>query len=266
MNQPDAQDGAVESTILIANYRRNRMLRLNLQSLLCQDLQGTQILILDDTPEGDDECKAIIQEFAEHYPLDYLHTGANKTGDFWRVPGFAFNIGARQTSGRFLFLCCAEIYHRNATFPAMLEVLRSHETSIMAIPQGKSDSNGRITDLIEKHGSLDEKEFLAIRARLLVRYPFFMGMARSDFEEIGGYDEDYIGVGVEDKDLVERLMWRGCRYVNTTAQIVHLHHSRARSGEGLDDGITDRLQYNRDLFQKKKGQIVRNQGRQWGKL
>ena len=184
------------------------------------------------------------------------------------VPGFAFNIGAKRTDSKYLFLCCAEIYHQSDTLAPMLNLLREHEHKVMVIPNGKTDANGTITGLLRRDGSIPDETFHGINARLLVNYPFFMGMAREDFFKIGGYDEDFTGVGVEDKDLVERLKWSGCRYVQAhEALIIHLHHSRAKRNRGAPAAPADsRIQYNRNLFQAKKGQIVRNQDREWGIL
>lgn len=138
---------------------------------------------------------------------------------------------------------------------------------VMVIPQGKSDPNGRLTHMLESGEGISEETFITTKARLLVQYPFFMGMARQDFFDIGGYDEDFVGVGAEDRDLVERLKGHGCKYhQEPDAQIVHLCHRRSRSDRGLNDGIENRLQYNRDLFHRRRGQVVRNEGREWGVL
>jgi len=255
-----------ESTILIANYHRNAQLRWNLRGFARQKPKNAQFVILDDAPQSDFVCKKLIEEFNHQLTIQYIHTGINKKKDQWRVPGFAFNIGAKRTDSEFLFLCCAETHHHNDTLEPMLAALRQHKTGVMVIPQGKTDANGAITGLLNRDGSISDEAFEAIKARLLVNYPFFMGLARKDFFDIGGYDEDFVGVGVDDKDLVERLKWNGCKYIQVPAKIVHLHHSRARKGRGLVNGITDPLQYNRKLFQSKKGQIIRNQNREWGTL
>ncbi|MHA2084454.1 MAG: glycosyltransferase family 2 protein [Candidatus Thorarchaeota archaeon] len=256
-----------ETAILIASFHRNQPLRWNLKSLAKQDLQDTEIVILDDAPQPDIECQDVVKEFSGQLDLRYIHAGANKTGDYWRVPGFAFNIGAKQTDSRFIFLCCAEIYHQSNTLAPMMDLLRTHKKKVMVIPHGKTDGNGTVTGILQRDGSIPDAMFHGIKARLLINYPFFMGMAREDFFRIGGYDEDFVGVGVEDKDLVERLKWSGCRHVQApTALVIHLHHSRRRSQIGLSDGITNRLQHNRNIFQAKKGQIIRNQDREWGVL
>lgn len=256
----------VETTILIANFHRNEQLSWNLRSLTRQKPEDTEILVLDDTFESDKECIKLVKEYEPVLNISYLHTGKQKHNDHWRVPGFAFNIGAKRTTGEYLFLCCAEIYHHNKTIEPMVKVLRAHEEKIMVIPIGKTDKNGAITSLLNKHGYLTDEEYENYGNRLLVKYPFFMGLYRKDFFAIGGYDEDFVGIGVEDKDLVERMKWRGGQYVQAPAKIIHLHHSRKHSGAPVNDGIENRLQHNRNIFHAKKGQIVRNQDKEWGAL
>ena len=148
----------------------------------------------------------------------------------------------------------------------MVELLRQHKEKIMVIPIGKTDGNGSITGLLNRDGAITDETYHAIKARLLVNFPFFMGLPRTDFLDIGGYDEDYTGVGVEDKDLVERLKWRGGRYIQAPSMILHLHHSRRRIQTDQQEDVRIRTQYNRNLFQAKKGQVVRNQDREWGVL
>lgn len=257
-----------ESTILIASYRRNELLKWNLISLERQGLGDVEIIVLDDSPgEGDSDCLEIVDDFSDRINIRYIHTGANKKGDYWRVPGFAFNIGVKQSESNFIFLCCAEIFHRNETVQPLTEVLKRSPRAL-AVPCGKSDTNGRITKFLNNgDGHFSEKDFIDIKAGLLVKYPFFMGMSRSEFVSIGGYDEDFIGIAVEDRDLVERLILNGCSYDQVKeSHIIHLSHSRLRSASGLNDGISDRLGYNRALYRKKLGTIIRNQGKEWGTL
>lgn len=255
-----------ESTILIATFHRNSQLLWNLKSLAKQAFNDAEILVLDDAWEPDAACQELVESFQKQLHISYLHTGQQKTANYWRVPGFAFNIGARRTESEFLFLCCAEIYHQNNTIQPMVELLRQHQEKVMIIPIGKTDKNGHITARLNQNGQLSDEDYETYGTRLLVKYPFLMGLPRKDFFEIGGYDEDFTGVSAEDKDLVERLKWRGGQYIQAPSKIVHLSHSRVRAQDGLQQDVKVRTQYNRSLYQSKKGQIVRNVNREWGIL
>ena len=255
-----------ESTILIATFHRNSQLLWNLKSLARQKLVDTEILVLDDAWESDADCQELVADFQDRLNISYLHTGQQKAANYWRVPGFAFNVGAKRTESEFLFLCCAEIYHHNNTIQPMVDLLRQHQEKVMIIPIGKTDKNGQITTRLNQGGQLSDEDYETYGTRLLVQYPFLMGLPRKDFFEIGGYDEDFTGVSAEDKDLVERLKWRGGQYIQSSSKIVHLSHSRARAQDGLQQNVRVRTQHNRSLYQSKKGQIVRNVDREWGVL
>jgi len=256
-----------ESTILITTFQRNPQLIWNLKTLVRQKLEDVNIVVLDDCFEPDVECQQVVEEYKSQLDISYIHTGQQKKANYWRVPGFAFNVGAKSTESEFIFLCCAEIYHHNDTVAPMVDLLREHREKIMVIPIGKTDGNGSITGLLNRDGAISDETYHAIKARLLVNLPFFMGLPRADFLDIGGYDEDYTGVGVEDKDLVERLKWRGGRYIQAPSKILHLHHSRRRLQTAAQEGdVRTRTLYNRNIFASKRGQVVRNQDREWGVL
>ena len=257
----------VESTILITTFQRNPQLIWNLKTLARQELEDVDVIVLDDCWQPDVACQQVVEDFEDRLNISYIHTGQQKDANYWRVPGFAFNVGAKQAQSEFIFLCCAEIYHHNNTVAPMVALLREHREKVMVIPIGKTDGNGSITGVLNRDGAITDEQYHAIKARLLVNFPFFMGLPRADFLDIGGYDEDYTGVGVEDKDLVERLKWRGGRYIQAPSMILHLHHSRRRIQTATQEGnVRTRTQYNRNIFASKKGQVVRNQDREWGVL
>jgi predicted glycosyltransferase involved in capsule biosynthesis len=256
-----------ESTILITTFQRNPQLIWNLKTLVRQELEDVDVIVLDDCWQPDVRCQEVVENYKDRLDISYIHTGQQKDGNYWRVPGFAFNVGAKRTESDFIFLCCAEIYHHNNTVAPMVDLLRQHREKVMIIPIGKTDGNGSITGLLNRDGAISDETYHAIKARLLVNYPFFMGLPRADFLDIGGYDEDFTGVGVEDKDLVERLKWRGGRYIQAPSMILHLHHSKRRIQTAAQEGnVRTRTQYNRNLFVSKRGQVIRNQDREWGVL
>jgi predicted glycosyltransferase involved in capsule biosynthesis len=86
-------------------------------------------------------------------------------------------------------------------------------------------------------------------------------MQRQTYIDIGGYDEDFTGQAFDDDDFVTRLQDHGCKYRRTKARCVHLYHTR--SGPGRSRKLHE---YNRKLFNARRGIIVRNVGREWGVL
>jgi GT2 family glycosyltransferase len=129
----------------------------------------------------------------------------------------------------------------------------------LAIPLGKDDLDGSFLNAVANGVPLpDPINYCSLNTLL----PFFMAISRDQFMAIGGYDEDFSGIFYDDDDLVERLISNGCYYFQTDALVIHLFHPRypasvLESQEGL---------YNKNLYLSRKGIIVRNQGREWGRL
>ena len=86
--------------------------------------------------------------------------------------------------------------------------------------------------------------------------------AREYCKREGREDEDSKGYAGEDNDLISRLELNGLKHHKTKAKAVHLFHgSRCDSKVHYDNPL---WKLNFDLFSKRKGIIIRNQGREWG--
>jgi GT2 family glycosyltransferase len=125
----------------------------------------------------------------------------------------------------------------------------------LAIPEGKDD-DGRFLR------NLDNMEKYAECVPLRTELPFLMAVRRDHFIDIGGYDEDFTGQSYDDDDLVDRLQLHGCHYVKVAARCVHLYHPRYCH----DKRTHGRLAHNKKLYEERKGTIVRNLDREWGRI
>lgn len=87
-------------SILITTFLRPHLLKWNLISLARQNIgfNFETIVLNDGLP---DETEELCREYEEKLNLKYIFTGhRNLSGDMiYRVPGFALNIGAKQTGG-----------------------------------------------------------------------------------------------------------------------------------------------------------------------
>ena len=89
--------------------------------------------------------------------------------------------------------------------------------------------------------------------------PYFMAVNRQRLVDIGGYDEDFTGIGADDNDLTDRLRASGCRYDFAPAEVIHLHHPKHKNLQS-----DPRYQHNVNLWKARKGTVVRNKHREWG--
>jgi glycosyltransferase involved in cell wall biosynthesis len=250
-------------SILITAFQRPHLLRWGLYSLARQAMPAKfeTIVLNDGIP---DETETICREFKEQLNLSYIFTGQrNRGGDVkWRVPGYAVNIGAKLAQGEVLILSCAEMFHLNdcimhLTIPVL------NNSKCLGIPVAKDDQDGSfLKELTATGGNYDLNKFYRNYPGLNNGLPFLTSIHREEFISIGGYDEDFTGIGYDDNDLMLRLGKNGCFYYQTAAETIHLYHERIWfARENAPETI-----YNRDLYYSRQHQIVRNQNREWGKL
>jgi len=241
-------------SVIIATHKRNDLLKWNLHSLASASEPEVEIFVLDDSHHKDEACQTLASDF----DAKYIHTGKTKESDYWRIPGFAFNIGAKLARGDVLALSCAEVYHPVDTLKLMLSVM---DDSAIVIPRCIRDDKGGVLSILNQNAAMltagDTDRLRTLDATL----PFFMAMKRRRFLSIGGYDEDFTGVCWDDNDITERLILSGGRYVPVAADVVHLFHPRHNY---RSPAVMSRWDHNKTLYEGRRGKVVRNKNREWG--
>lgn len=241
----------MRASVLVTTFERDELLAFGLASISNQKIMekdDVEIIVLNDgynSPET--------EEIALLHSARYLWTGKHKHAR-WRVPGFALNIGAQQARGEWLILTCAEIFHINCCLDGLL---MTEDQRALSIPQGWDD-DGRFLESLRRGEQFDYTQLKSLKVEL----PFLMAVHRDTFLGIGGYDEDFTGQSYDDDDLVTRLLGLGCHYRRTEERCIHLFHNRNIA----DKRSAGRLDHNRKLYESRKGQLHRNQNREWGRL
>ncbi len=247
-------------SILVPTFNRNELLELGILSSLARqtlDKNEYEIIVLN---EGSEEG---IEDIVYKYQnTRYINTGKTKKEKKWRVPGYAINIGAKLALGDKLIITCPEIYlYDNDLLEKMLEA--SKDDKALVITEGVDDQGGHLLKQA-KEGTLDLHLAVPRLANLNTDFPFFLLVDKKRFIDIGGYDEDFIGFAWDDLDIVDRLLKSGCHYNKLSNKIVHLYHPRLNR-----EGITEKSEmwlYNKNLYDKRIGQNIRNVGREWGQI
>lgn len=227
----------IKTSIITTTHNRNELLKQHLESINNQVVNfHYEILVLDDYYISKQETIDIVNNFKY---TKYIHTGQTKKGvDYWRVPGFALNIGAKQSKAKIITITGCDI-----------EIIGTN-------------SYQQVIDIYDKYGGLITIQKIHVlnkdpRMRTATRMPFFMTIPKDTFMYIGGYDEDFIGVAGEDNDLMDRLM---SVQKLKTAPIEIIHHSH-------ENVVWDeRREYNLNLWKSRKGILIRNKNREWGIL
>lgn len=249
-------------SIIITSFMRPHLLKWNLLSLARQEvgLEFETIVLNDGVP---DETEAVCREYQDRLNLKYVFTGQRNQGGelIYRVPAFALNIGARIATGDILIISCAEMFHINNTICLLTRPLR-YNARLMATSIGVDD-DGTFLDYITKHnGDFNLEAYHHRYPPLNTKIPFLMAIHRDELFAIGGYDEDFTGFAFDDNDFVDRLQDNGCILCLTQAKTIHLYH--VRHDLGLEQ--SPEYLYNQGLYRNRKGQIVRNADREWGKI
>jgi len=260
--------------VLIACYGRANYLGFHLDSLRLTD--DCEIVILND--DNSEETDAVVDGYRSRgFPIRAIRTRSTADNGVWRVPGFAFNIGLRQCDSDIIVLTCAEMYHLGDSLRCVVAAVQK-DNMALATPKTLYDDNGRMLALLQEgnHSPTGQQHALESIAddnkqRYLGQHPFlanhfmpyFMGISRRKLIDIGGYDEDFTGVGCEDNDLVDRLVASGCHYEFVPTSVVHLHHDRPKAKSMFTN---PRYMHNLKLYKDRKGVVVRNIGREWGVL
>ncbi len=251
------------TSIIITSFQRPHLLKWGLFSLAQQAMPADfeTIVLNDGFP---DESEKICQQYKQKLNLRYVFTGQRNLngGSKWRVPGFAINIGAKLSAGNVLILSCAEMFHLNDSIVQLTYPLL-HDKQRLGIPIGRDDHDASfLNNLANNNGNFDHQFFYHHYRWLDTRLPFLTSISREAFFTIGGYDEDFMGIGYEDNDLVERLLNNGGYYFQTAAEAIHLYHDRIFYGREN----SPEAQLNCRLYYERKDQLIRNQNRDWGIL
>lgn len=260
------------TTILITAYNRTEQLKWGLSSLAAQKTNHKfNILVLNDGLPDDTE--SICESFKDRLDIKYLFTGhrnLSRSEPWWRVPGFAFNIGVKQTDSDIIFLSCAEMYlvGSDVLNKCIEQLITSPKSTVT--PAGHNDAfgmnrvktPGKLFNLLIKNKVLTQSDLTSNTCtKLNVRYPYFMGMLRHHYLTIGGYDEDFVGICADDDDLIYRLGVYGLSPNIIKSKMVHLWHTQV-------DMDKYRIQQNIDLYtsRMKPDNIIRNKNKSWGEL
>ena len=250
-------------SIIIPTFKRDELLKYGLDSISTLNIPWEyEIIVLDEFvgTSTEDLCK-------NYSHVRYIKTRPNETEDTiqWRAPGIAINHGVKQSRGSIIILACPEIYHldKNNMINLVTPLLQS--TGIVTHTQGYDDQDGDLLIALatKKTGDFNVTNHFGMRD-LCTRYAFFLAMNKSDFEAIGGYDEDFQnGYCFDDTNFSQRLQNNGCQFTVVPGAIAHIYHKRLRYNL---PHIKELWYKNEALYLARIKDTVANAGKEWGKL
>jgi len=261
-------------SIILSSYKRPHLLRLGLSSMVRfrPNIAEHEILVLNDGIP--DETENVCKYYSDKLNIRYIFTGKRNLDGIMkkRVSGHTLNIGIKRATGDIIILSNPEIYHLNNAVDILIHYL-IHAPKSMVIPNFiYFDRIGTVTSELN---ALNDEQLMYpyIKTDLLVgglfgeghcAMPYLMAIYRHEIMTIGGYDEDFTGYAGEDNDFVDRLKLNGVKHLRTPAMAIHLYHEG--TGDGSAHWDNPAWVHNYTLLQNRRGILVRNVGREWGKL
>jgi len=251
-------------SIIIPAFQKTELLKITLSALVNQTCKyPIEVIILNDGIE--DETELICRQYRERLNIKYVFTGQrNKKELHWRVPGFAINIGVKMAIGNVIIIMCPDIFLLDDCLNNMIEpILKNNK--IVTISDGKIDRDQKFSSCVLKsHSAHLNIIYKEMPESLATNLPFFMGISKSEFISIGGYDEDFTGHSWDDNDISERLIKDKCSYLKIDARIVHLYHKSSTPNFPQDVALKKIYDYNKNLYDTRNKLIIRNEGKEWG--
>jgi glycosyltransferase involved in cell wall biosynthesis len=245
-------------SVVMGVRNRDDQLVYSLQTLVEQTLPRSSYEIILINYGGDDEekTKNLVRNIDPK--INYIYT--HEKGIWCNAR--ARNIGVRAAKSDLIcFLNPDGLFDENL-LEEILRIHRLHSRGVL-IQGRRYDLTAEYTNRVLK-GNFDSD--------LKHIFKTFQGKLHGDaaegdcqsfpkqtFLDIGGYDEDYSGWGADDNDFADRIVEYGLPKVwidHRQCQLLHLYH--ARSYKNIDR--------NRRIYNKRKGKIIRNEGREWGQL
>jgi GT2 family glycosyltransferase len=200
----------MKASIVIPTRNRAARLRACLESLVAQDLQDFEVIVVDNASE--DETEAVAHKRGLTPFVRYLRlSGA-------RGPAVARNVGWRAAQGELVVFTDDDVVAR----PGWLATLiAAHERDPDAVVQGRTEIDPREAPRLGAFGRSQQVTsgpgpwFQTCN----IAYP------RALLERLGGFDESFTDASGEDTDLGWRALEAGTRVVfEPTAIVWHAVH------------------------------------------
>lgn len=234
-----------KASIIMTAYKRGHLIGATLKSIRDNNPQDDyEIIVVEDGKPTLQTVQACVE-----WNATYLNRIYRPDVGFSN-PCVPNNIGIRMAKGQAIIIQNAENKHMTKnSINLMIEPILNNSkistfASVMAL---NPDGSENIWYCHPKHN----------------RRPLFFCQAvdRKLVVDMGGFDEDFKDYGYEDDDFARRLSRQCVKFVYLDSVLIHhqWHETLPSNHEGM--------QRSKALFEKKKFEnVIRNQGREWGKL
>ena len=258
-------------SIIIPIYNRSGLLDIGLNSLAKQSLREWELILIDEMSQED------LSRVYKKYPIKVKHIRFNPKGHpyykGYHTPSLAINLGIKHADGDVICITQPEVIHDTDNLIRGYEQAQQNELvyghTILSHQKSNFTKEMTFNECWKEANRLSEP----FADNALYWYAAFIKKAH--IEAIRGVEEWYMGgVYAEDDDFKERLRLYGVLPVlNKAIRAVHINHNKEgdlyikqdRNSEFWKKGAErNRKRYYDWLPNRKKGDEVGNQSREWG--
>ncbi|WP_434525262.1 glycosyltransferase [Photorhabdus asymbiotica] len=259
----------IYASVLIITRNKPERLEITLQSLVNQEPTEVpfEVVIIDDG--SDIDLRVIIDKFANYLAIQYIKT-------VHQGIAAARNVGIHVAKGEVIILTDDDVIVNSTFVRAHISEHRNEESLVVVGDRYNVYWSNLIRDSVRHslvralHGDMEGllkqarrdfygKQTLRLfdseyqkndQARWICFVARNVSARKNDLVEVGGFDEGFIGWGIEDVELGYRLALHGNRYkYRSDAVVYHLEHIVG------NDRIRD-INKNFEYFMKKYPTIV----------
>lgn len=248
-------------SVIIPNYNHAPYLRQRIESVLNQDFQDFEVIILDDN--SSDNSRNIIEEYRQHPKISQIIYNQINSGTTFKQ----WNKGVSLAQGKYIWIAESDdIAHSAELLTVLVNTLE--QNSLLGIAYCQSI---RIDENNTAHGTLLsytnkfkpniwEHDFLMEGTKFINNYMFFMSaipnasavvFKKSVFEQVGGADETLKVSG-------DWLVWLKMLAVSSVAFVANPHNSFRFHANNARTAISEKAWIKEDLIVMQKFQARHN--------
>lgn len=230
-------------SLIIATYNWPPALDRVLQSVLRQSRRPDEVIVADDGSGPETAC--LIEDYRTKFPVPLLHSWQEHLG--FRA-GRSRNLAVAKSTSDYLILLDGDMVLHEHFVKDHAEFARAGAfvagVRAKMSPEGAEDFLGAAEHPIlqpwdwrlrSKRYSLRNKLLKSLFsgrryfAKIRMAQTCNLALFREDFVRVNGFNEDFLGWGREDSELVSRLLNAGVRRrdLRFAAVAYHIHHEGA---------------------------------------
>lgn len=201
-------------SVVVPAYNAQQTIRHTIQSLVSQSYSGDlQIIVVDDG--STDKTPEIVRSFGEVLYLRQSNAG----------PASARNRGAADSKGELILFTDSDCVAHNDWVERIVSGFNSDEIAAVCGSYGLANPESVLASCIHD-------EIIFRHRRLMSSFPrafgsYNVGIRRSVFWKVGGFDETYRRASGEDNDLSYKILKTGGRiFFAKEALVDHYHTTR----------------------------------------